>query len=85
MQTMTLTAKGQFTLNKGLMEHLGVKAGEQVSIRKLPDGKIEIEAHKNKTDTDTLFNNLDNIFCKPDRKISIEEIETAIAEGYVKA
>jgi hypothetical protein len=33
---ITLSGRGQFTLNRGFLEHLGVKPGEQVSIVTLP-------------------------------------------------
>jgi len=48
--TMTLTARGQFTFNKALMEHLGVRAGERVSIQKLPNGRLLLEAEKQQQD-----------------------------------
>jgi len=48
--TMTLTARGQFTFNKTLMEHLGVRAGERVSIQKLPNGRLLLEAEKQQQD-----------------------------------
>ena len=84
MQIMTLTAKEQFTFNKGLMEHLGVKAGQRISIKKLPNGKLEIQALENKIDDETLFDILDNKL-KTGKKFSLEEIDAAIAQGYVDA
>jgi bifunctional DNA-binding transcriptional regulator/antitoxin component of YhaV-PrlF toxin-antitoxin module len=81
---MTLTSKGQFTFNKGLLEHLGIKAGDQVTIRKMPNGKIEIEAQKSKISDETLFDILDKNL-KTNKKFSLEEIGTAIAQGYVDA
>lgn len=44
MSTLTVTAKGQVTLRKDLLEHLGVQPGDQISIDKLPDGRIEVRA-----------------------------------------
>jgi bifunctional DNA-binding transcriptional regulator/antitoxin component of YhaV-PrlF toxin-antitoxin module len=86
--TMTLTSKGQFTFNKGLLEHLGIRVGDQVSIRKVPDGKIEIEAQKNRIDDGELFARLDAlapVLNPKKKKCSIAEIDAAIVEGYVKA
>jgi len=48
--TMTLTARGQFTFNKTLMEHLDVRPGERVSIQKLPNGRLLLEAEKQQQD-----------------------------------
>ena len=44
MSTLTVTAKGQVTLRKDLLEHLGVSPGEQISVEKLPDGRVEVRA-----------------------------------------
>ena len=43
MSTLTVTAKGQVTLRKDVLEHLGVHPGEKITVNKLPDGKIESE------------------------------------------
>jgi len=44
MSTLTVTAKGQVTLRKDLLEHLGVHPGEKIAVEKLPDGRIEVKA-----------------------------------------
>jgi bifunctional DNA-binding transcriptional regulator/antitoxin component of YhaV-PrlF toxin-antitoxin module len=38
MSTLTVTAKGQVTLRKDLLKHLGVNPGEKITVDKLPDG-----------------------------------------------
>ncbi|MDR0275432.1 MAG: type II toxin-antitoxin system PrlF family antitoxin [Burkholderiaceae bacterium] len=85
---LMLTARGQFTFNKSLMQHLGVQAGEKVSIKKLPDGKIEIQAKKNKISSDELFSRLRTLapsLNPGNRTCSTEEIDAAIAKGYATA
>jgi hypothetical protein len=81
---MMLTARWQFTFNKSLMEHLGVNIGEKISIRKLPGGKIEFEALKNKISPEILLTTLRSII-KTDIKRSIEEINYIIAQSYADA
>src|SRR6516164_4303764 len=44
MSTLTITAKGQVTLRKDLLQHLGVHPGEKLTVDKLPDGRIEMKA-----------------------------------------
>jgi AbrB family looped-hinge helix DNA binding protein len=44
MGTLTVTAKGQVTLKKDLLSHLGVRPGEKIAVEMLPDGRIEIRA-----------------------------------------
>jgi AbrB family looped-hinge helix DNA binding protein len=42
MSTLTVTAKGQITLPKNLLKHLGVRPGEKVAVAKLPGGRIVV-------------------------------------------
>ena len=44
MSTLTVTAKGQVTLRKDLLKHLGVHPGEKITVDKLPGGRIEVKA-----------------------------------------
>lgn len=44
MGTLTITSKGQVTLRKDFLEHLGVHPGDKVIVDKLPDGRIEVKA-----------------------------------------
>ena len=36
--SLTVTAKGQVTLERDLLQHLGIKTGERVDFEKLPGG-----------------------------------------------
>jgi bifunctional DNA-binding transcriptional regulator/antitoxin component of YhaV-PrlF toxin-antitoxin module len=44
MDTLSVTNKGQVTLSKDLLEHLGVHPGDRITANKLPDGRIEMKA-----------------------------------------
>ena len=44
MTTLTVTAKGQVTLRRDVLEHLGVHPGEKITVNKLPNGRIEVKA-----------------------------------------
>ena len=81
MIEMTLTAKSQFTFNKSLLEHLGVKAGEKIAVRKLPDGSINIGASKKHRNIMELAGALKG---KSDVKLTDEEINQAIIDSYVE-
>lgn len=81
MVEMTLTAKGQFTFNKSLMEHLGVKAGDKIAIRKQPDGSLKIIASKKHRDIAELAGSLKG---KTSVRLSDEELSAAIANAYVE-
>ena len=42
MTRLTVTAKGQITLRKDLLEHLGAHPGSKLEIDKLPGGGIKL-------------------------------------------
>lgn len=44
MSMLTITAKGQVTLRKDVLKHLGVQPGEKLAVDKLPDGRISMKA-----------------------------------------
>jgi bifunctional DNA-binding transcriptional regulator/antitoxin component of YhaV-PrlF toxin-antitoxin module len=46
MTTLTVTAKGQVTLGKELLEHLGVEPGEKIELELLPEGRASIQAER---------------------------------------
>jgi len=46
MGTLTITAKGQITLSKDVLQHLHVRPGEKLAVEKLPDGRIELRAKR---------------------------------------
>jgi len=81
MLEITLTSKHQFTFNKSLLEHLGVKAGEKISVKKMPNGSINIDASKKRHNIMDLAGSLKSA---TNIKMSIEEINQAIADEYVK-
>jgi len=81
MIEMTLTAKSQFTFNKSLLEHLGVKAGEKIAIRKLPDGSISINSSKRNRNIMALAGALRG---KTNINMSIDEMDKSIVAGYIE-
>jgi len=79
MSTLTVTAKGQITLRKDLLRHLGVHPGERLRVEKLPDGRIEVQAVGAEGDISGIFGLL-----KRDGKppLSIAEMNRITAEGW---
>ncbi len=79
MNKLTITAKGQVTLRKDLLQHLGVGPGERVAVDKLPDGRIEIRAVKPAGRISDVF----NLLKKPGGPtLSIEEIGEIAKRGW---
>jgi len=79
MGTLTVTAKGQVTLRKDLLAHLGVLPGDKVSIEKLPDGRIEVRAAKPAGKISDIFGLLKR---EGGPVLSIEEMNEIAADGW---
>ena len=77
-QSLTITAKGQLTLKKDTLAHLGVRPGERVSVELRPDGVVELRpAPRGKIS--------DAFGCLPPYEgppISIEEMNRIIADAW---
>lgn len=43
---LKVTAKGQVTLRKELLDHLGVAPGDKIIVELLPAGRVEVRAAK---------------------------------------
>lgn len=48
MATLTVTSRGQVTLRKDVLKHLGIKAGEKIEIELLPHGQGLLKASRPK-------------------------------------
>ena len=79
MTTLTITAKGQVTIKKELLQHLGVKPGDKIAIDTLPNGKLSIGAMRRKGKIEDFFGILAD---KTDKVATIEEMNEAIARGW---
>lgn len=79
MSTLTITAKGQVTLRKDLLTHLGVHPGEKITVDKLPNGRIEIKALRPTGKISDVFNILKQ---KDGPSLSIEEIDDIAKRGW---
>jgi AbrB family looped-hinge helix DNA binding protein len=81
MNKLTVTAKGQVTLRKDLLEHLGVHPGEKIVVDKLPDGRIEVKAARPTGKISDVFNFLKK---KKGPSLSIEEMNRIAARGWAR-
>ena len=79
MSTLTVTAKGQVTLRRDLLEHLGVHPGEKITVNKLPNGKIEVKAARPTGKISDVFGLLKR---KGGLSLSIEEMNKIAARGW---
>jgi antitoxin PrlF len=77
--TLTITAKGQVTLRKEVLRHLGVKPGEKVVVDFLPAGRAELRAAKSLASIDGFVGCLRRTGSK---RLSTEEIAEIAAQGW---
>jgi len=79
MSTLTITAKGQVTLRKDFLNHLGVRPGEKITVEKLPHGRIQIEASQSKGEISDIF---DFLRRENGPSLSIDEINETAKQGW---
>ena len=79
MTQLTVTAKGQITLRKDLLQHLGLKPGGKLDIALMPDGRAEIRAARPKGSVDDFIGLLAG---KAKRVLTIEEMNEIAAQGW---
>ena len=74
---LTVTAKGQVTLRRAVLAHLGVEPGAKLSVSLLENGRIELVAAA----CDDI-KNLRGALRRPgQRPVSLEEMQEAIEAG----
>ena len=79
MSTLTITAKGQITLRKDLLKHLGVQPGDKIVVDKLPDGRIEMKPAGPTGKISDVFGAFEKAGRKP---LSIEQINEITRRGW---
>ena len=76
--TLTVTAKGQITLRRKVLAHLGVRPGDKVDVDLLTDGRMQVRARPGKS-VATIF----GMLAKPGTpRRSIAELNEATAVGW---
>lgn len=79
MNAVTITTKGQITLRKELLRHLGVHPGDKISLDKLPDGQIAIRPVTQTGKISDVFGMLKREGQPP---VSIEDMNEVIKKGW---
>jgi len=82
MLSLAITAKGQVTLKRDLLQHLGIEPGQRLDFEKLPAGELRIKAAKPRGSIDRFIGLLAD---KTNKVATIEEINEAAAAGWAGA
>lgn len=59
MTTLTVTARGQVTFRKDVLQHLGIRPGDKIELNLLPDGRGRAQGGPARRD--------DSQLCRPAR------------------
>lgn len=71
MNILSVTAKGQITLKRELLQHIGIQHGQKLEVVKLSDGELRIKA---KQQTQPISNN-----------VSVEKMNQALAVAWARS
>ena len=79
MTTLTVTARGQVTFRKDVLQHLGIKPGDKIELDLLPDGRVALKAARPTGSIDSFVGLLAG---RTQKVATIEEINEAAAQGW---
>lgn len=79
MAILTVTARGQVTFRKEVLQHLGIQPGDKIELDLLPDGRGMLKAARPPAPIEAFVGLLAR---KSPKVASIEEIGDAAARGW---
>lgn len=79
MITLTITARGQLTLRKEVLQHLGIKPGEKIVLDLLPDGRGMLKAAR---PAGSIAGFVGLLAGRTDKVATVEEINEAASQGW---
>ncbi len=79
MAALTLTARGQVTFRKEVLQHLGIQPGDKIEVDLLPNGRASLRAERSVGTVDGFI----GLLAGKTRKVAtLEELEEAAADGW---
>ena len=75
--TLTVTSKGQITLRKEVLAHLGVRPGDKLEVDLLGNKRLQLRS-KRGTSAAAVF----GMLVKPQTPLSLEEMSESAAAGW---
>jgi len=79
MTMLTVTARGQVTFRKNVLQHLGIKPGDKIELDLLPDGRGLLKAARQ---TGTIADFIGLLEGRTNKVATLEEINAATVQGW---
>jgi AbrB family looped-hinge helix DNA binding protein len=79
MKPLIVSAKGQVTLPKNALKHLGIGLGDKIAVTKLPGGRLELKSVRPSGKISDVFGMLKRT---GGPSLSIEDINEIAADGW---
>lgn len=79
MITLTVTARGQVTFRKEVLQHLGIRPGDKIEVDLLPDGRGVLKAARS---AGTIAGFVGLLANRTEKVATIEELNEATAQGW---
>ena len=79
MTTLTVTARGQVTFRKDVLQHLGIRPGDKIELDLLPDGRGLLKAAR---PAGAIASFVGLLAGRTQKVATIEEINEAAAQGW---
>lgn len=79
MTILTVTARGQVTFKKEVLQHLGIRPGEKIELDLLPDGRGILKAARQ---TGSIGSFVGLLAGRTNKVATIEEINMAATRGW---
>ena len=78
-RSLTVTRKGQVTLRKELLAHLGIQPGQRIDGEVLPGGRLKLHAEQA---TGTISGFIGLLADRSSHRASLDELNGAAASGW---
>lgn len=76
---LTVTTKGQVTLKKEILDHLGIAPGDKIEVDRVAPGRVEVRPARSASGLEGFIGCL----ARPGtRKLTLAEIDEATHEGW---
>ena len=79
MSTLKVTARGQVTFRKDILQHMGIAPGEKIVVHKLPDGRITLSAEQS---TGKIQDFIGLLAGKTNKIVTLEKMKKATEDGW---